>query len=68
MTLSACSQTRAIDTSSQAFGGIYPPAAERPILVRQAPATARMLAEHNAAFERICPSGPEGGPRARPDS
>ena len=33
---------------------IYPPDAERPILVRQAPVTARAVAEHNAAVEAVC--------------
>lgn len=34
---------------------IYPPDAERAILVRQAPVTARAVAEHNAATEAACP-------------
>ena len=34
---------------------IYPPDAERSILVRQAPVTARAVAEHNAATEAACP-------------
>ena len=37
---------------------IYPPDAERSILVRQAPVTARAVAEHNAAVEAACPAAP----------
>ena len=33
----------------------YPPDAERGVLVRQAPQTARWLAGHNAAVEAACP-------------
>jgi len=34
---------------------IYPPAAERAVLVRQTPVTASAIAEHNAADEAACP-------------
>ena len=33
---------------------IYPPAAERPILLERAQVTARAIAEHNAAVEAAC--------------
>lgn len=36
---------------------IYPPANERAILVERAPVTARAVAGHNGAYERVCRAG-----------
>lgn len=57
MTLTACSAPPApvaANSFCQATQPIYPPDSERPVLVRQAPVTARAIAGHNAAYEEAC--------------
>ena len=57
MTLASCSspQPSAVVSTGCAWSrAIYPPAAERPVLLERAPVTARAIAEHNAAVEAAC--------------
>ena len=58
MTLASCSSPQpsaVVSTGCAWVRPIYVDDAERAILVRQAPVTARAIAEHNAAFEAACP-------------
>ena len=57
LTLTGCLGAPAPVTSSGCawVTAHYPPDRERPVLVRDAPVTARWLAGHNSAVETACP-------------
>lgn len=55
LTLNACSSPPAVVSTACAWvAPIYPPEAERGVLLRQAPVTAREIARLNAAYEAAC--------------